>query len=287
VLHLSLRKDQKRANADHTTGVVRLGSDFNKRVLFHEMAHLLERNAKAYGMAVDFRESRVKGFEKKKLSKITGNPYYGANEYAFEDSFFDPYVGKVYPHASTEVLSMGMQMLSTPESMITLYERDPEMLSLMLGFAASEMTELDKIHRDEFAKTIDRTKGHENALADFYKRLESIVKKKGSFWQNSGLVVRVEKHPARYWQKKSNSAFVSYRLPADGADDGLRSEIFKTMKNALSFAYLYLLYLQKGISVNAQSMYYLAKAVDAHATPSDVKWEDLPIFLDEELKGFA
>jgi hypothetical protein len=128
----------KRANATNIHGyqqaTIRLGNSFDRRVLWHELAHHLEADPAAREAANGFLLARRKSDEPKKLRKLTGSALYGADEIAYEDDFFNAYVGKVYSDESTEVFSMGIESFSHPETLAMRMVKDPEMFALMTGF---------------------------------------------------------------------------------------------------------------------------------------------------------
>jgi hypothetical protein len=69
----------------------------------------------------------------KKLSSLCPGTKYRKDETAYKDSFFDPYVGKVYDHDASEVVSMGIQMLADPNELYILMTKDPEHFKYLLG----------------------------------------------------------------------------------------------------------------------------------------------------------
>jgi hypothetical protein len=134
-------KGTSRAHANKHTGEVAVDSNFNKRVLFHELAHHLEFSNPLILMAAsEFRKQRTDGSEGEKLVPLRALAHmgYGKDEFAFKDKFFDPYVGKYYRDGSTEVVSMGLQQLASPEAILHLYANDREHLELAVGMAAQD-----------------------------------------------------------------------------------------------------------------------------------------------------
>ena len=109
-----------------------IDNDFNKRTLFHECSHLVENYASLeLDSSKKFIEDRASG-EPERLNKIIPNSAYGNNEKAYPDSFINPYVGKIYTNGS-EVMSMGMQMLADPETLLYFLSKDPEHFKLTIS----------------------------------------------------------------------------------------------------------------------------------------------------------
>lgn len=103
------------------------------RVIFHEMAHHIEySNHNIAQIAADWRDSRATG-KPRKLNKLDPKKNYDDKEVAVPDKFIDPYVGKVYPRITTEVISMGVEHLSSPGKMAELYAVDKEHFLLTVG----------------------------------------------------------------------------------------------------------------------------------------------------------
>lgn len=129
-------QSRRRANAGsihgHSDSIIRVGTQFNKRVLFHEMAHHLEADPQLLMAAKAFLVKRRESDKAYKLRALTGNKRYGTDELAYKDSWFDEYVGKLYPDA-TEVFSMGMESFYDLESAGWRASLDPEMMALQIG----------------------------------------------------------------------------------------------------------------------------------------------------------
>ena len=114
---------------------VSIGSDFNKRTLFHELSHILDAWEPGFTKAAKaFIAGRADG-KPKLLSSITGNRGYRRDEIAYSDSFIDPYVGKIYRHDASEVMSMGLECLNNAEACEKLASQDPEHFQLVMGAA--------------------------------------------------------------------------------------------------------------------------------------------------------
>jgi hypothetical protein len=133
----------QRANASNivseVAGSVNVPSHFDKRALFHELAHHLEADPAARMASNGFLLSRRTTERVKSLRSLTGNKGYKSHEVAYEDHFIDPYVGRYYSHGISEVFSMGMESFSDPEMLARRAAADPQHIALMLGFVRSDI----------------------------------------------------------------------------------------------------------------------------------------------------
>lgn len=149
----------RRANAEgihgHASSIINLGSRFDKRVLFHELAHHLEADPLVVAAAKGFLEARRTSERVVRLRDLTGNRAYGPKEVAHEDHWFDAYVGKVYNYDVTEVFSMGMESFCDPATLAHRVEQDPEMFALMLGFLKTPPEPLYGMVKQIRAQTAD------------------------------------------------------------------------------------------------------------------------------------
>ena len=122
-------------------------ADFNAIVLsgsigelLHEVGHYVDvLSPAANELAETFFRKRTAKQKPQTLAKLTGLPF-GEDEVAIPDDFVDPYVGKLYsdrpaysPDAvfSSEVISMGLERLASPQTAAELALRDPEHLALI------------------------------------------------------------------------------------------------------------------------------------------------------------
>jgi len=117
---------------------VNIGQKFSKRLALHEVAHRADYKNPEISLANrDWVRARCEkgGFssDPSKLSSLAPNGKYKDDEIALEDTFVDPYVGKVYPDMATEVLSMGLEHFSSDKLLTSLYQKDPEHVFLTLG----------------------------------------------------------------------------------------------------------------------------------------------------------
>lgn len=142
----------RRANATDIeahgqVGTINLGSSFDKRVLWHELAHHMESDPVAKAASGRFiRRRSVDGDTRYSLQSLTGNTGYRKNEAAYKDHFFDPYVGKVYSSGITEVFSMGVESFSNPELLARRLAVDPEHLAYIAGFMKAKPSPLSAAH---------------------------------------------------------------------------------------------------------------------------------------------
>lgn len=114
---------------------VSVGSEFDKRVLFHELGHIVDAWEPGFPKAAKaFITARADG-DLRLLSSITGNRRYRRDEVAYPDSFIHPYVGKLYKHNSSEVMSMGLECLSSPDACDNIMSQDMEHFQLIMGAA--------------------------------------------------------------------------------------------------------------------------------------------------------
>ncbi len=135
----------KRANTSGvgsfgTDGIIRMGSQFDKRVLWHELAHHLESDPVARAAASRYIRMRAISPDTKSLRSITKNTGYRPNETAFEDHFFDAYVGKDYGHGTTEVFSMGIESFSDKEMLGRRIAMDPDTFEFVAGYMLTPQT---------------------------------------------------------------------------------------------------------------------------------------------------
>ncbi|SEN73839.1 hypothetical protein [Nitrosomonas marina] len=116
------------------------GRNFDKTVLWHEMAHHLEADPAAKAVSNGFLLKRRKDEKVYSLRSLTGNSRYRTDEVAYKDEFIKPYIGKVYRDGVTEVWAMGIQYLSNPQDAALMLGKDPEMAALIAGYLQSDLT---------------------------------------------------------------------------------------------------------------------------------------------------
>lgn len=135
---LKMSYTEERPNYLVSTDTVNIGEKFSKRMVLHEVAHRAEYKCPETSLAnKDWVRARCHkgGFssEPTKLKDLVPSDVYKDGEVALEDTFVDPYVGKVYPDLASEVLSMGLERFSSKAEMVKLYTQDPEHFFLTLG----------------------------------------------------------------------------------------------------------------------------------------------------------
>ncbi|MGL5923834.1 MAG: phage minor head protein [Chroococcidiopsis sp.] len=113
------------------SGDLSIGSNPDKRVIFHELGHHVEYESDTTLQAAkSWIKSRSTG-EAQSLKALAGEKYED-DEIAYPDKFIHPYVGKIYPDA-TEVVSMGIEYFTTGKKMLELYQADPEHFAFTVG----------------------------------------------------------------------------------------------------------------------------------------------------------
>lgn len=145
---LKFRYSEKRPKYNAQLDSVNIGDKFSKRLTLHELAHRVEYKYPEISLA---NKSWVKarcekgGFsdEPVKLSQLVRKDQYKDDEVALEDTFVNPYVGKIYPDLATEVLSMGLEHFASSELLAKLYQRDPEHVFLTLGAIQTMQGKID------------------------------------------------------------------------------------------------------------------------------------------------
>lgn len=141
----------RRANATDIeahgkVGTIHLDASFDKRVLWHELAHHMEADPVAKLSAGQFIRRRSVDGTSHSLRSLTKNPGYRSDEVAFKGDFFSPYVGKIYRDGVTEVFSMGVESFSNPEMLARRAADDPQTLEFVAGFVKAPVSPLAKAH---------------------------------------------------------------------------------------------------------------------------------------------
>jgi len=131
-------KGGSRASANRQTGEIAVDSNFSKKTLFHEMGHHVEFNNRVINQTAQHYRSMKATSDKLMSMRSLAHNGYKPNEMAYSDGFFDPYVGKYYPDGATEVISMGLQQLSSTENVLDLLTKDREHLEMVVGMAAQK-----------------------------------------------------------------------------------------------------------------------------------------------------
>lgn len=110
--------------------------------LMHELGHFVEFGDPAiYRAGQSWKQARAiasKGMPSVKGLRELTDRSYGDHEIALEDEFENPYVGKEYSFFATEVFTMGVETMASPESMLELYTKDPEHFFLTISLLRTE-----------------------------------------------------------------------------------------------------------------------------------------------------
>jgi hypothetical protein len=171
--------DRKRAYASdihgHNTSTIALATRFDKRVLFHELAHHLEADPSALAAARGFLVARREGDKLYRLKDLVPRSNYGASEVAFKDGWVSPYVGKVYGRGTqhymnvTEVFSMGVEAFSDPAVLAERMAKDPQHTAMVLGYMTSPVDPLFDTVKQVLARRHDAEEGAKELHADEVK----------------------------------------------------------------------------------------------------------------------
>ena len=136
-----IKASRGRASAEnihgHKNRTINMGAGFCKRTLFHELGHHLEADPAVYAAALAFLVKRRESDTVYRLSELTGLKGYKRDEVAYKDTWFNPYVGKVYSYDVTEVFSMGVESWCDDSTLTTRVQNDPEHMKLIAGFMKS------------------------------------------------------------------------------------------------------------------------------------------------------
>lgn len=122
------------ASGDNTYN---LGGKADRSVLFHELTHIMERSPSLRAAANSFLDRRTKGDSLESLKSLYPNSNYSHTEVTLKDNFYHPYMGKVYPHGSTEIFTMLTQELADPARAAKLAVNDPESFQFAVGMLSS------------------------------------------------------------------------------------------------------------------------------------------------------
>lgn len=168
---------------------INIGSGFNKRVLWHEMGHHLEFDALCYAAANGFLLKRRVDDKVYSLRELTGNKGYRADEVAYKDSFINPYVGKHYRDGYTEVFSMGMENLCSPETAYRFAAKDPEHFALITGYIQSKMTPAQSakigMHQDGRTQQKQQNKSDEAVYSEIIAKMATRARITPDGWFDS------------------------------------------------------------------------------------------------------
>lgn len=116
--------------------VVRISASSSREVKFttvHELGHYLESGVdRIHRAAMDLLERRTVGEAVRPLGRG-----YDSHEVAKPDRFFSPYVGKVYEHEATEIVSMGLEAMA--KDPVRFLRDDPEHFDLIWQIVQGEL----------------------------------------------------------------------------------------------------------------------------------------------------
>jgi hypothetical protein len=102
------------------------------QVIVHEIGHVVEQgDALVRAQIRALYKERTVGERAISLNKATGRSGYAADEITKVDKWIDPYMGKLYDHGMTELLSMGLEyMYNDP---VKLMRKDPELFDIIIN----------------------------------------------------------------------------------------------------------------------------------------------------------
>lgn len=85
-----------------------------KTTPYHEIGHMVEHfNKDALRLSLEYRNVRVQGEHLQYLSELLNYRGYG-RELTYADNFINPYIGKDYGEHASEILSMGLESVFSP-----------------------------------------------------------------------------------------------------------------------------------------------------------------------------
>lgn len=109
-----------------------------KKIAFHEYGHHLEYNSTSIlNASKEFIDGRASSKTPVKLKNLVPEGSFKDDEMAFEGNFIHPYVGKIYDNGFTEVISMGLEQMTDPKSIVKFYMKDPEHFNYIIGVLES------------------------------------------------------------------------------------------------------------------------------------------------------
>lgn len=193
--------------------IIKIDTDFDRTVLWHEMAHHLENDAIAKAVSNGYLEKRRESAKPVKLSKLTGNKGYRSHEVAYKDSFIMPYIGKYYEGGQTEVFAMAVQYLSNPHDALNFAAKDPELFKMATGYLTSPLTPAMKakldMHGGAISGKIEKRKSEEEKYAGSIARLSAAVTFTNDDWYAN--LTESQKRPVSMnlgWREADNAVYV-------------------------------------------------------------------------------
>jgi hypothetical protein len=110
-----------------------MGLDYGAvKTAIHELNHAPEHMYGALNIESQFYNRRTAGNPLEKLSVLTGNIGYGADEKARDGGFVHPYMGKDYGGQSYEIYSLGTEFMYYNK--YDFWSRDAETVRFVIGF---------------------------------------------------------------------------------------------------------------------------------------------------------
>ena len=189
------------ARRAHTTGVmteatavINIDGDFSKKTLWHEMGHHLEKDPKASALAYSFIKKRRESDKMYRLNDLvkSQNPNriggYRSDEYAFKDSWINPYVGKFYSKGTTEVFAMAMGWLSSPKECQKLISQDKELFDMVTGYLQTQRDDVCMFGLEVLKAREDLKKAESVSLESKLKELASKVSYKDLIGFDMGVI---------------------------------------------------------------------------------------------------
>lgn len=180
-------KGDRRANAvgighHGMVGTIYLDGDFDKRVLFHEMAHHLESDPAMFKASANYIRAMASSQEPQTLRELTGSKFYSSQEVALAGGFYSPYIGKVYDDQATEVMSMGIEAFAEPWKLGWIAGKDPATIEFVSGALMAPQGEDERMHaklRDLLASINGEAKQNQaNAIEAKWAELAATVSTK-------------------------------------------------------------------------------------------------------------
>jgi hypothetical protein len=124
-----LPEEDKRSYYNNTDKTVSMGND-DPGTVIHELSHWIEYSVPEIKKeVVEFYNRRTKGEKVVKMRDATGIKSYRDTEITKVDKWMRPYMGKVYPDESTEILSMGLELMY--RNPVALAKQDPDMFDFI------------------------------------------------------------------------------------------------------------------------------------------------------------
>jgi hypothetical protein len=225
-----------RAHASNATGEIAVDSRFTKQTLFHEMAHHVEHDMPFLNeAAAAWRDSQSEDGKLYSLSSLTGNRRYGSDEVARKGAYFHPYVGKVYRHGSTEVVSMGLQQLADADHILELVEKSPEHLAFAIGaIKQNDPVTMAAVEAKQAMLAGDVKKAA--SAEDFDSALKKVATAKAT---KKYEIANMDEKPGMIGILKTRGRGGLVRMPREDINEKATGQVFRSIQEARNFVYLY------------------------------------------------